>query len=181
MRGGYQGVHFDFVNIDEAQEATGSVAVSADGMVLDIPIPGKSPYVVVGKAQDAVFRGIHLGPPGDVSVQAVWTRLGGIWVGRWIEEGTEYLFRFSLPNQDDSQRKKGPVITPADTVAARRGPTKTTAEPQRRVKLSATKKELEQMATDLLRQGGHHKTRKNPWARSRLVQAGLFERNPRRH
>ena len=80
---------------------TGSVRRDEHVMVLEVACPGDRPYVIVGKQQPwGGYEGVHEGLPGDVEVSAQWARLKDEWVGTWLEEGYDYVFRFSVPEED---------------------------------------------------------------------------------
>lgn len=92
----YEDVLFMFVNMDVALELSGTVIVRHNAMAIDIPLNGKSTYVVTGSAQDGFYDGRN-SSVGAPRVYARWTKFGPIFAGRWLEEGVEYLFSFRLP------------------------------------------------------------------------------------
>ena len=54
------------------------------------------PWDIRGKANGTFFEGQHKQRPGDVPARAKWILLEDTYVGIWIEEGDEYMFRFRL-------------------------------------------------------------------------------------
>jgi hypothetical protein len=70
-------------------------------MVIDIPSqPDSDPYLVCGRKVEHFFAGVDsLEHQHRVNVVARWTLLGDVYVGIWIEEGTEYLFSFRVPRR----------------------------------------------------------------------------------
>jgi hypothetical protein len=93
----YANVHFQFVSEeDEPVSSIGTVIIRDDEMVLEVPLPGDLPYVIVGKLRNGYYEGVHVGQPGDVPVAAKWVRLAHVWIGTWLEQDIEYLFKFEL-------------------------------------------------------------------------------------
>lgn len=72
-------------------------------MVIDINDPdGASRYLIVGRTRQgsSYFSGSNSANGRTTDVFASWAAVEGGYVGRWIEERVEYLFRFSLPQAE---------------------------------------------------------------------------------
>ncbi|MGA9108336.1 MAG: hypothetical protein ACLQPN_06965 [Bryobacteraceae bacterium] len=99
----WSNIQFEFVSLAGDADTNGGTVLVRDGeMVLEVECLGDRPYVIVGKAVDGFYRGFHQGQPDDAPVTAKWIRLDDIYIGTWREEGTEYLFRFRLPEEGDT-------------------------------------------------------------------------------
>jgi hypothetical protein len=96
----YDNVLFEFLSgADKPIASRGMVIIRESEMVLEIECPGDRPYLIKGKQKQDYYSGEHEGSPDDVSVEAKWTRLDDIFIGTWIEEGIDYLFKFRLPKK----------------------------------------------------------------------------------
>jgi hypothetical protein len=94
----YANVEFEFLSpVEKAEVLHGDVIVRDGEMLLDIPCPDDTPYDIHGKATGSFFRGQHHGQPDDLPVRAKWILLDDTYVGIWIEDGYEFLFKFKLP------------------------------------------------------------------------------------
>ena len=97
----YSNVRFDFLSADEDPESpNGTVIVRGNEMILEVELAGDRPYVIKGRSTPHGFHGKHDGQTGDVPVTATWADIGGEYVGVWIQEGKDYLFRFRLGKAD---------------------------------------------------------------------------------
>jgi len=95
-------VQFEFLSAPHRHQAANGTVVMRNGereMVLDVEWDS-SLYTIVGHRRDGYFKGVHKGQPDDVKVFAAWARLRDEWVGRWIEDGVDYLFSFRLRGED---------------------------------------------------------------------------------
>ena len=93
----YDDVQFHFLSSeDHPWVCSGTVIVRDREMALEIPWDNDAPYTVVGKESRGFFLGKHEGQPGDVPVSAKWIRLDDSYIGTWLEQRVEYLFRFHL-------------------------------------------------------------------------------------
>jgi hypothetical protein len=99
MSTSYEGVSFDFVSASgETESSSGKVLVRDDGMVLEVNYQPEDPYNIVGSRRNHYFRGPHVGSPSDDEVNARWAEIGdGEYVGVWVEDGIDWLFRFQIP------------------------------------------------------------------------------------
>ena len=98
----YPDVSIQFLTPDEdAVDLKAMVLLRQSEMVIDIPDqPSSGPYLVCGKKVDHFFAGVDsLTHEEKVHVVARWALLGDVYVGIWIEEGTEYLFSFRTPRR----------------------------------------------------------------------------------
>jgi hypothetical protein len=91
----YDEVLFQFLSMNDVAELRGTILVRGNQMVIDIPQNGVSTFVIVGSNQEGFYEG-HNSTRGAPIVHARWTKLGPIFVGRWVEDGVEYLFSFRL-------------------------------------------------------------------------------------
>jgi hypothetical protein len=84
---------------EEALNVKAMVRLREGEMVVDIPDqPSSGPYLVFGKKVDHFFAGVDsLAHEEKIHVVARWALLGDVYVGIWIEEGTEHLFSFRVP------------------------------------------------------------------------------------
>jgi hypothetical protein len=84
---------------DDAFEVKATVLLRQDEIVIDIhDQPSSGPYLVCGKRAGHFFAGVDsLEHQEKVHVVARWALLGDVYVGIWIEEGTEFLFSFRTP------------------------------------------------------------------------------------
>ena len=93
----YTDVQFEIVSLaGDSYAYRGTVIVRDGEMLLEVECPDERPYVIRGKASCDFFQGRHEGLLGDPSVQAKWIRLDDIYIGTWLEEGIDYLFKFCL-------------------------------------------------------------------------------------
>lgn len=100
-------VTFFCEDYDETRSA--EVLVRRGEMVLDISSPDPSKrYLVRGKLYSGPLIGTEdlvaywagrdeLEDAAPADIVARWTLLGDVFVGVWIEDGDEYLFRFGVP------------------------------------------------------------------------------------
>ena len=89
-------VLFHFLGFNEDSHLPGTVLLRDGVMVLDIP-GGCGPYLIKGKTRGHAFEGTNENSNrGKARVEAKWADVGGIYVGRWIEDDYEYLFSFEL-------------------------------------------------------------------------------------
>ena len=97
----YDGVSFDFFSQgDDHRSLTGTIIMREDAMVLEIELPGDDPYTVLGKPSGHYYIGHHVGAPDHTKVDAKWAGVGDrAYVGSWIEDGEDWLFRFRLPEK----------------------------------------------------------------------------------
>jgi len=101
----YPDVRFEFLIAADnckAYETRGTVIVREGEMVLEVEWPDARPYLIRGKAKLDFFHGRHEGLPDDDRVEAKWIRLDDIYIGTWVEEGKDYLFRFRLPKNQET-------------------------------------------------------------------------------
>ena len=96
----YTDVQFEVVSLGGVPWSYRGTVIVRDGeMLLEVEVPDERPYVIRGKASGDFFQGRHEGLPDDPPVQAKWIRLDDIYIGTWLEEGIDYLFKFSLPTE----------------------------------------------------------------------------------
>lgn len=99
----YRNVRFDFLSADEDPDSpNGTVIVRENTMTVEVELAGDRPYLIEGRSTEHGFHGRHEGMPGDVPVTATWADIGGEYVGLWIEDGKDYLFRFTLGKADEA-------------------------------------------------------------------------------
>jgi hypothetical protein len=81
------------------------VVVRHDGdvMVIDVAgAAGRSKYLLTGRRSGHVYAaGLNEAPGSLQRVSAQWARVGDSIIGKWIENSREYLFEFSMPDDDD--------------------------------------------------------------------------------
>ena len=100
----HDNVRFEFLGGDDALVALrGTVIVRDDEMVLEVECRDDRPYSIRGTPRRGFFIGRHEGLPGDVAVEAKWTRLDDIFIGTWVEGGMDYVFKFRLPRVIEKQ------------------------------------------------------------------------------
>lgn len=92
-------VLFEFYNMETAREFTGSVVEYPGGMTIEIPAQhGTQHCLVKGTRRGHLIHGRNTYSEMDpVDVDATWCDVGDGYLCLWIEEGTEYVVRFSLP------------------------------------------------------------------------------------
>ena len=100
----FNDVEFEFLSL--AKDVTvgpsrGAVILRDREMMLEIEYHGERPYNIRGNATGNFFSGRHEGIPGHIQVNAKWTRLDDIYIGTWVEEGREFVFKFRLPEEED--------------------------------------------------------------------------------
>jgi hypothetical protein len=94
----HDNVLFEFLSAGhKPEDSRGSVVIDRDRMVLEVECEGDRPYLIEGTRRDGFHAGRHAGPPGDSSTEARWASVGDLFVGQWIEDGDEWLFKFVLP------------------------------------------------------------------------------------
>jgi hypothetical protein len=79
----------------------GALLTASEAAGIDLLLtPSSGPYLVCGKKVDHFFAGVDsLEHEEKVHVVARWALLGDVYVGIWIEEGTEHLFSFRAPRR----------------------------------------------------------------------------------
>ncbi len=101
----YDGVVFRFYHPDDNVLLNGSVIVRANKMVIDICDPdSESPYLIDGELHENFYSGTNSAVGGTSEVAAKWAKLGNIYVGLWIELGSDYLFSFELIKEGTNPR-----------------------------------------------------------------------------
>jgi hypothetical protein len=99
---GKHAAEFEFFHaVDPSEVLQGFVLFREGEMILDIPVPDDTPYDIRGKAKGEYFEGRHKERPGDYPAQAKWILLDDTYVGIWIEDRNEYLFKFRLATSED--------------------------------------------------------------------------------
>lgn len=95
----FEGVEFQFVNLDEAIAGTGTVLLRGDEMIIDIQdsADNVTVYLIVGKPNKHFYEGANTAGQLMPKVRAKWTNFGRMYIGSWLEEGHDYLFSFELP------------------------------------------------------------------------------------
>lgn len=98
----YKHVPIQFLRADgDSEERYAQVRHLDNEMVLSIsrqPSPQPVTFLVHGKKVEHFFAGIDsLIHDIPVKVIARWAPIGNEYIGRWIEDGEEYLFSFRLP------------------------------------------------------------------------------------
>ncbi len=93
------GVIFEFYNMETAREFTGSVSDGGNTMTIEIPAqPGTQHCLVKGLRKGHLFHGRNsFREMAPIDVEATWCDMGDGYLCLWIEEGTEYVVRFTLP------------------------------------------------------------------------------------
>jgi len=96
-----QPAEFEFFHaLKESTVFDGFIYRRDDEMILEIDditrwdIHGKQP------SNGTFFEGQHKQQPGDPFARAKWALLDDIYVGVWIEDAQEYLFRFHVREAD---------------------------------------------------------------------------------
>ncbi|MFO0822346.1 MAG: hypothetical protein U0792_04395 [Gemmataceae bacterium] len=93
----YNDVTFDFFNFEEQSWANGYVIVRNGDMVLCIPDQGDdAPYSITGVHHDYWWEGRSSNPERQWETEAVWILLKDVYVGTWVENNLDYVFRFRL-------------------------------------------------------------------------------------
>jgi hypothetical protein len=95
----YNNVQFYFSTLDgNYDEETGTVLVRPGEMVIDIPDPIGTLYLIVGKPSENFFTGSNTALGQEIPrVLAKWIDFGQLFIGHWREDGEDYLFSFRLP------------------------------------------------------------------------------------
>lgn len=95
----HTGVIFEFYNMETAREYTGNVVDGGSTMTIEIPAQmGSQHYLVEGKGKGHLFYGRNSSREADpADVEATWCNVGDGYLCLWIEEGFEYVLRFTLP------------------------------------------------------------------------------------
>jgi hypothetical protein len=98
----YKHIPIQFLTVGgDSEERYAQVRQQGDEMVLSIsrqPSPEPVTFLVHGKKVEHFFAGVDsLKNPIPVKVIARWALIGDEYIGRWIEDGVEYLFSFRLP------------------------------------------------------------------------------------
>jgi hypothetical protein len=95
----FDDVEFEFLSMDAALTATGTVAIRPDGIVIDIPGQDTTHACLIeGHLTGHVYIGSNtLKQEEPLRIDARWADLGNCFVGIWIEQGIDYFFRFNLP------------------------------------------------------------------------------------
>ena len=107
----YENVSFEFVSAGEKPSLShGTVLVRDDAMVLEVELDGDRPYVIEGRPERHYFRGRHVGLTDDTPTEAKWTEVGGEYLGLWVEDGNDYLFRFRLPLGSPTDLASRPAV-----------------------------------------------------------------------
>ena len=78
----------------ENAELQGEFLFREGDMVLDIK-GGCGPYLIVGKANQHWFEGRNSSRKSAAEVDAKWAKVGDRYIGRWDEDGYEFLFSFA--------------------------------------------------------------------------------------
>ncbi len=92
----YENVEFQFLTLEEASTLSGTVLLRDREMVLDIQEDGATIYLIRGKSFKHFFEGANSAGSSILKVRARWVGFGREYVGKWIEDGQEYLFSFEL-------------------------------------------------------------------------------------
>jgi hypothetical protein len=96
-----QPAEFEFVHATYGLNVLqGFVLCREDEMILDIEEPNNGRWNIRGKAKNGFFEGRHEGPSDDVQARAKWILLDDMYVGIWIEQGQEYLFKIRLRDSE---------------------------------------------------------------------------------
>lgn len=97
----FDDVEFEFLSMDEALAATGTVAIRPDVMIIDIPGQDTTHACLVeGHLTGHVYIGSNtLRQEEPLRIHARWADLGNCFAGIWIEEGIDYFSRFQLPRR----------------------------------------------------------------------------------
>lgn len=95
----FERVRFEFPCAGtDCDSLPGTVLVRPSEMVLEVEYPGELPYIIRGKARSGgFFSGRHEGRPEDVHVEAKWILLDSIYIGTWVEDGSDFVFTLRLP------------------------------------------------------------------------------------
>lgn len=94
LKGIFEGVTFNWFSGEGREVLDGTARIGEGEMVLDIP-GGGGPYLIEGKQREHWFEGVNIDSSGG-RVEARWAWVGEGFVGRWLEDGYEYLFWFTL-------------------------------------------------------------------------------------
>jgi hypothetical protein len=93
----HERVEFWVVAEGGASHYSGTVVVRPTEMVLEIDDQRGGTYLLSGRLTGGTYNAIESNPPiGARPVRARWTRLGPYYVGTWLEEDADNLFRFRL-------------------------------------------------------------------------------------
>jgi hypothetical protein len=94
-------VKFEFLSMDVALTATGTVEIRPDIMVIDIPSQDTTQACLVeGHLIGHVYiarNTLQQDEPGQIDAR--WADMGNCFAGIWIDEGIDYSFRFDLPRR----------------------------------------------------------------------------------
>jgi hypothetical protein len=95
----YVDVVFEFFHAAYQPEVHyGTVLLRDREMVLEVELPGSTPYHIQGALKGSYFQGREAARPGVSPVFAKWILLDDTYVGLWVEEGQDFMFKFELPD-----------------------------------------------------------------------------------
>jgi hypothetical protein len=93
----HEGLEFWILSESGASHYRGTVVLRPSEMVLEINDERGGTYLLPGRLTGGTYNAIETNPPpGARPVRARWTRLGPYYVGTWLEEGADNLFKFRL-------------------------------------------------------------------------------------
>lgn len=96
----YRDVQFHWLSSEEEAEVRGTVQVRPGEMVIEITDRTRvdGPYTLVGRRRGGAYvASSNIAQHPASPVAAKWAEVDGDYVGLWVEDGTDYMFRFRLP------------------------------------------------------------------------------------
>lgn len=98
-------VQIDLYADEYDSHVTPTVIRRGNEMVIDVNEYQQSgPYLIIGRQQGHFWAGTDAAEAfSEDEVIARWSLLGDVYVGIWIGDGEEYIFRFRLPKRGKSE------------------------------------------------------------------------------
>jgi hypothetical protein len=90
----HKNVVVKFLSSNDDTDLIADINVRDSEMILDMK--GYDPYLIRGELRENHFVGHNEHKDAKSAVSAKWTSLGDVFVGQWVEDSLEYLFRFQL-------------------------------------------------------------------------------------
>lgn len=94
----HKNVKINFLGSDEDSDLYAQVKDGITEMIIDIQDRhAEEPHLIRGELRDYYFEGFNEYPTAKGTVHARWACVGDVYVGLWIENSVETLFKFQIP------------------------------------------------------------------------------------